>query len=323
MTKRPFDRAITHLADALRSALGTAAVHENQALAPYTTFRIGGPADLLAVAHHQETLCRAVTLAWEYDIPCLVLGRGSNVLVSDAGVRGLVVINQSSGITFSENQVNVESGELLSALAHRCIARGLAGLEWAAGIPGTVGGAVVGNAGAWGGNIAQVLNQAKVMQRDGTIALWSVEQFNYQMRSSLLKQRQTDQSVFPIKTGNQRHEVVLEVKFALQPNSREALERIVAQNMARRKASQPVGACCGSVFKNPPGDYAGRLIEAAGLKGHRRGGAEISPRHANFIINTGNATAMEVKTLIDAAYQATLDRFGVALELEIELIGEW
>ncbi len=323
MTSGPIDRAITHLADALRRTMGTAAVHEGQALAPYTTFRIGGPADLLAVAHHQETLCRAVTLAWEHDVPCLVLGRGSNVLVSDDGIRGLVVINQSNGITFSENRVNVESGELLSALAHQCVARGLAGLEWAAGIPGTVGGAVVGNAGAWGGTIAQVLNRARVMQQDGTIALWSVEQFNYQTRSSTLKQRPANQSIFPIKTGQQRHEIVLEAEFTLYQDNRARLEQIVRENMARRRANQPGGAGCGSVFKNPPGDYAGRLIETVGLKGYRCGGAEISPLHANFIINTGNATAREVKTLIDTAYQAVLDRFGVALELEIELIGDW
>jgi UDP-N-acetylmuramate dehydrogenase len=306
--------ALARLAKALAAVLGPDAVRENELLARYTAFRIGGPADLLAVTKSSEALRQVMTLAWDLDAPCRVLGGGSNVLVSDAGVRGLVVLNRARGIRFTEASVSAESGASFSTVARRCVARGLTGLEWAAGIPGTVGGAVMGNAGAWGGDVASALMQATMVEPGGQVSVWPVARFDYGYRTSILKRR---------VAHNTQHAVVLEAEFALQGGEREALEAQVTEIADRRKASQPPGATCGSVFKNPPGDHAGRLIEAAGLKGRCRGGAEISPVHANFIVNCGDAAAADVKALIDLARQEVSARFGVALELEIELLGDW
>jgi UDP-N-acetylmuramate dehydrogenase len=261
-------------------------------------------------------------MARDSDVQCTVLGGGSNVLVSDSGVRGLVILNRAKTIRFFpagewEEQkaptVRVESGASLSTVARQSVARGLAGLEWAVGIPGTVGGAIIGNAGAWGSDIAATLNQATVLEENGAVIEWPVERFEYGYRTSVLKQEAGDGG---------RQKTILEAEFALEQGEPKALEARVAEIGIRRKESQPPGPTCGSVFKNPPGDYAGRLIEAAGLKGQRRGEAEISTKHANFVVNHGSATATEVKALIDLAREAVLSEFGVRLELEIELMGE-
>lgn len=298
----------------LRVALGTDAVQANEPLARHTALRIGGPADLFTTVDSVQALKQAVELAWECRVPCHVLGGGSNVLVSDAGVRGLVVLNRTRAVTFGELRVRAESGASFSTVARRCVARGLAGLEWAASIPGTVGGAVVGNAGAWGGDVASTLVQATVLEPGGDVVDWPVERFSYGYRTSALKQQSLK--------GTPRA-IVLAAEFTLQVGDRGTLEGKVAEMAARRKSSQPPGATCGSVFKNPPGDYAGRLVEAAGLKGRRRGGAEISSVHANFVVNHGRAMATDVKALIDEAYVAVRAQFGISLELEIELLGAW
>ena len=314
---------MARLADALAAVLGPDAVRRDQPLARHTSLRVGGPADLLVVAETAEALRQTVTLACQHHVPVRVFGAGSNMLVSDAGVRGLVVLNRARATTFppagnnaaaGDLIVRVESGASLSTVARQCVTRGLAGLEWAATIPGTVGGAVVGNAGAWDGNVASTLVSASVLERGETVVEWPVERFEYTYRSSILK-RQAKPGLLPT--------VVLEAHFALQRGDRGALETQVADMVARRKASQPSGATCGSVFKNPPGDYAGRLIEAAGLKGVSRGNAEISPVHANFIVNHGEAAAADIYALISLARETVKSKFGVDLELEIQLVGDW
>jgi UDP-N-acetylmuramate dehydrogenase len=316
VTDEHLQPALDRLADTLRITMRAQAVRANEPLARYTALRIGGPADLLAVVESAQMLRQAVTVAWENGVPCRVLGGGSNVLVSDTGVRGLVVLNRARAVTFVPRRqgggetVKAESGVSFSTLAQQCVTRGLAGLEWAVGIPGTVGGAVSGNAGAWGSNVASTLVRATILEPGGMVTEWPVERFEYEYRSSTLK-RQAQRAI------------ILEAEFALQAEDRKTLKARVAEITAQRKASQPPGATCGSVFKNPPGDYAGRLIETAGLKGQRRGGAEISSLHANFIVNRGEATATDVTALIALARKAVQLQFGVALELEIELVGEW
>ena len=314
---------IERLAEALVAALGPDLVQRDRPLARHTALRIGGPADLLVIVEALPALRQAVALACEHRVPFRVLGAGSNVLVSDAGVRGLVVLNRARGIAFhpadgnasaGAPSVSAESGASLSTVARRCVSRGLAGLEWAATIPGTVGGAVIGNAGAWGGDVASALVSASILERGETVVEWSVERFEYNYRSSILK-RQATPGLLPA--------VVLEAKFSLQQGDRGALETQVADMTARRKASQPPGATCGSVFKNPQGDYAGRLIEAAGLKGVSKGNAEISPVHANFVVNHGGATASDVYALIALARQRVQVQADIALELEIQLVGDW
>lgn len=289
----------------------------NEPLARYTTARIGGPADLLIEARSSEELVAIVQRADELGLPCIVLGGGANILVSDLGVRGLVVLNRSREVTFdvrsTSARVEADSGVLLTALARDCIERGLAGMEWAINVPGTVGGAVVGNAGAYGTDIASNLYLVRVLRRDGVVEYWTPRQLQLGYRTSALKRyAPTDRAV------------VLSASFDLKLDYRANIERRANEFIARRKATQPPGASIGSMFKNPPNDYAGRLIEACGLKGRQIGGAMISDKHANFFVNvTGDAKASDVKALIDLAHQAVLDRFGIDLELEVELIGDW
>ena len=300
------------LADALRAALGAEAVAENRPLARHTSLRVGGPADLLVTAESASALRQAVSLAWEQGVPCFVLGSGSNVLVADAGIRGLVVLNKARAAGVVEGGLRAESGAALATVARLAVSAGLAGLEWASGIPGTVGGAVVGNAGAWGSDVASTLRQATVLQAGGELATWPAARFEYGYRTSVLKRQ-----------GPGRRAVVLEAEFRLQPAEEGSLRARVAEITARRRASQPAGASCGSVFRNPPGDHAGRLVEAAGLKGERQGGAIISPVHANFVVNEGEATASDVRSLVELMRSEVQARFGVSLALEIELLGEW
>ena len=218
---------------------------------------------------------------------------------------------------------------VLSNLAHRCAALGYAGLEWAANVPGTVGGAVYGNAGAFGSDIAHNLKRAEILTPTG-VEWWTVEQLEFGYRSSLLKQMQlyphTNGGAIPGRTPAivvQGKAVILSAEFFLSTGSKEQIQGKIDEFTSKRKASQPAGASMGSMFKNPIGDFAGRLIESAGLKGTRIGNAEISSVHANFMINHGQTRAEDVRALIKLAQNSVKEKFGVNLELEIEIIGEW
>jgi UDP-N-acetylmuramate dehydrogenase len=229
----------------------------------------------------------------------------------------LVIVNRAKEIRFTQRattaRVEVDSGVSLITLARDCIERGYAGMEWAISVPGTVGGAIVGNAGAHGSDISSNLHLAKVMRRGATAEWWTARQLAFAYRKSALK----------AYTPKDRP-IVLSAIFDLKMDYRGNLERRANEFAAKRKATQPPGASIGSMFRNPPGDYAGRLIEAVGLKGKRIGGAMISEIHANFFVNaTGDAKANDVKALIDLAHDEVLKRFEVDLELEIEMIGEW
>jgi UDP-N-acetylmuramate dehydrogenase len=289
----------------------------NEALARYTAARLGGPADYLAVAETTADLAAFACAAWDAHLPLVILGGGSNVLVSDAGVRGLVIENRAQAIEFRETpeglRVWAEAGVNLGMLARQCVARGWAGLEWAATIPGTVGGAVYGNAGAHGSDVAAHLIRAEVLPQHGRARWWSRDELQLAYRTSALKQKKARGGQF----------VILSAEFALTRSTPAELQTRVEQLVAHRKRAQPPGASLGSMFKNPPGDYAGRLIEAAGLKGARRGNVEISPIHANFFINIGAARAADVFALIQLAHDTVWQKFGVDLELEVELVGAW
>jgi UDP-N-acetylmuramate dehydrogenase len=282
-------------------------------LARFTTARIGGPADALVIVEEVPALAEVVRAAWADGIPVTLLGGGSNVLVSDRGVRGLVVVNRARDLRFErDGRVWAASGAALSTLARLCAERGWAGLEWGVGIPGTVGGAVVGNAGAHGGDIAGCLESVELLLPEGEVVTWSAAQLELGYRTSRLK-------TWP----HPRRPVILTARFALRPADPEVLLERIAAFHAYRRRTQPGGASIGSMFRNPPGDYAGRLIEAAGLKGARCGGVVISPLHANFFINEGNGTAADVRALMAEAQRRVWERFGVLLEPEIEMIGEW
>jgi UDP-N-acetylmuramate dehydrogenase len=287
-------------------------VKENVPLAPYTSARIGGPADIFITADSAAELARIVKCLWKLEMPFTLLGGGSNILVSDKGVRGVVVLNRAKGLKFhtgEEPSVTVESGVVFSNLANRCGNKGLAGLEWAATVPGTIGGAVYGNAGAFGGDMAGNLIWAELLT-EGGIEKMQVEQMGYGYRTSVLKR------------GALRA-VVLLAELSLKNSTREEVTVKIQQFSAHRKATQPPGASMGSMFKNPPGDYAGRLIESAGLKGTRIGNAEISPVHGNFFINHGATKAQDIRALIQLVQRTVKEKLEVELELEIEMIGEW
>lgn len=297
----------------LRSRFGER-LQLNVPLARYTAARIGGPADALLVVEGRDELAQAVETLWELQAPFVILGGGSNVLVSDAGYRGVVVLNRARAVRFDDQSepptVWAESGANFGVVARRAAGRGLSGLEWAAGIPGTVGGAVAGNAGAHGGDVAAALKVAEILLPDGRRENFGAAQLGFAYRSSALKRGEL--------SG-----VVLAAEFVLQRSTAEQVQARLDELVAYRQQTQPPGASMGSMFKNPPGDYAGRLIEAAGLKGLRRGDAEISPLHANFFINHGRATAADVLALIETARRQVAAQFGVQLELEIELLGEF
>jgi len=298
---------------ALAGALGPR-VWRDEPLARYTAMRVGGPADLLIVCETTDGVVRAVELARQHDVPWRVLGGGCNVLVSDRGVCGLVVVNRAARIDFdsAKGSVRAEAGVLLATLAREAVERGLAGLEWAAGLPGAVGGAVVGNAGAFDGDIAGVLRSATVLGPDGEVVERPNEWFEFEYRLSRVKRG----------TGSEGH-VVLAATFGLWPGDPQALAARAGEILEWRKTRHPSGATMGSTFKNPPGSHAGYLIEQAGLRGYRVGGAEISELHGNFFMNTGTATAADVLALIEHARAEVKRQFGIELELEIELVGRW
>jgi UDP-N-acetylmuramate dehydrogenase len=294
-------------------------------LARYTAARVGGPTDALLEVVSAEELAQAVLILWDAQSPFVILGGGSNVLVSDVGYRGVVVLNHARRLRFEEQstppQVWVESGVNFGGLARQAGQHGLAGLEWAAGIPGTVGGAIVGNAGAHGRDVASNLKVAKILHHSGKIESWPVEKLDFEYRSSSLKRNISGAAGGA--SNRSPAAIVLSAVLNLEHSTPEAIQSRMDTYIAHRRRTQPPGASMGSMFKNPPGDYAGRLIDTAGLKGLRIGNAEISSQHANFFINLGDAQASDLYTLIRTAQTKVLERTGVKLELEIELIGEW
>jgi len=295
-------------------------VKENVPLAPYTSARIAGPADYLITAHSSDELAEIIKLIWQQRLPYFILGGGSNVLVSDKGVRGITILNRAKAVRFengSQPTVWAESGTVFSNLANRCASKGFAGLEWAATVPGTVGGAIHGNAGAFGGDTSGNLIWAEIMTEAGS-ERWPVEKLEYGYRTSILKRGDLS-----TPAAGQAKAIVLSAELSLKNATKEEVSVKIGQFSERRKTTQPPGASMGSMFKNPDGDYAGRLIEAAGLKGTRIGNAEISTVHGNFFINHGKTKASDIRALIELAQKTVKEKFEVSLELEIELAGEW
>lgn len=297
--------------DVLRQKFGDA-VQENVSLAPYTSARIGGPADVLITVQSADELADAMQLIWEHELPYYILGGGSNVLVSDTGFRGVVVLDRAKEVRFESGEqptVWCEAGVIIANLAKRCASKGLAGLEWSATVPGTVGGAVYGNAGAFGGDMTDNLIWAEILTKNGR-EKFTFEQMGYGYRTSVLKR-------------GEMNGIVLSALLKLKNSSKEEVSAKIEQFSERRKATQPPGASMGSMFKNPEGDFAGRLIESAGLKGTRIGNAEISTVHGNFFINHGETKAEDIRALIHLVQRTVKEKFNVHLELEVELVGNW
>jgi UDP-N-acetylmuramate dehydrogenase len=307
------DALAAALVDAIRSRLGTRA-RPGAPLARHTSFRIGGPADLLVLPDTAAELAHVLAAAAAGGVRVTLLGGGSNVLVGDGGMRG-VVVKLGRGFAHVDwgapphALVRAGAAVQLGRLARAAAARGLAGLEYAEGIPGTVGGALFMNAGAYGGEVSGAVEAVEGLDRaSGTATEIPGTALAFGYRRSALP------SGF----------VVTAVRFRLRPEPAAAVRARMEEARTRRVAAQPHGSAnAGSIFKNPRGDHAGRLIDEAGLKGARAGRARISDRHANFIVNEGGARAVEVKALMDLAQRVVWERSGIWLEPEVQLVGSW
>ncbi|MCK5548396.1 MAG: UDP-N-acetylmuramate dehydrogenase [Thermoplasmata archaeon] len=277
-------------------------------LAPYTTLRIGGAAEMFIEVRDETTLSMALRLSHDIDIPVLVMGGDSNLLIPDEGFPGLAIKVTMNKITFDGAQVIARAGAELKRISAEAAKRELSGLEFAAGIPGTRGGAIVGNAGAAGSDMGNITQSVTGSYLDGTKFTFGREQLEFGYRRSVFKR---------VKA------VISEVMMSLEKGKQEDIESKMLSARQTRKKTQPVGVLsAGSVFKNPPGDNAGRLIEEAGLKGITIGGAEISTKHAAHIVNRGGAAYDDVRKLMDHIQRVIARRFGVELEKEIVDLGE-
>lgn len=287
----------------------------HESLAAHTSLKVGGAADWYSEPTDLEELRADIAFATSKSIPVKVIGGGSNLLVSDDGIAGLVVHPRMNQLVLeargAEAVARVSSGVSIGALARRLARQGWSGLEWAATVPGSVGGAVVNNAGAFGSSTAECLIAASLLIDGRELRSYSVDELGYRYRTSRLKRDEM---------GNV---VVLEASFALLKTSAAVALRKIQTFQAQRTATQPRTLSAGSVFANPPGQYSGQLLEAAGAKGLRRGQAEISSQHANFIVNLGGATAEDVFEVMVAARGLVWQHHGVLLQPEIELTGRW
>lgn len=286
-------------------------LRRNERLARHTTFGVGGPADLFLTVRSAADLARATNAAFEAGVPVFVLGSGSNILVADAGIRGLVLDNRARAEVPNSLVYRVESGASFAAFARKMCRLGLEGLAWAVGIPGTIGGAVVYNAGAYGGCLADVLRRVR-LQLPGDGDQWvDAADLGLVYRGSAFTRRETG------------GKAVLEAEVELSEGDSKALLAQAAAYDAKRLTAQPRGRNAGSTFKNPPESPAWKLVEAVGLRGMTRGEAAISDKHCNFFVNEGNATAADVAWLIAEAQKRVREQFGVTLEREVEFVGEW
>jgi UDP-N-acetylmuramate dehydrogenase len=283
-------------------------------LARHTSFRIGGPADVLAQPNSPREIKALVALLYAEAIPFFLLGGGTNILVSDKGVRG-IVIKLGEGFNYVHWQATEEAARVavgaartLGRFVREAVAKGYGGVEFAEGIPGSVGGGLLMNAGAFGGELSRVVTAITGVCRDGSLVCVAKDQLGFAYRRTALPPGL----------------IVMEVAFCLRRERPEILATAMSNAQRKRQQTQPHGyPNAGSIFKNPPGAYAGRLIEAAGLKGLSQGRAQVSEHHANFIVNTGGATATEVHQLMQQIQQVVWDKYQVWLEPEIHLVGEW
>src|SRR2546425_4594354 len=287
-------------------------VRKAEPLATRTSFGIGGPAEYFAEMANPQTIEFALEGCRLRAIPYLLLGAGTNLLVADAGVEGLVVRVVNRDYEVDGTRVRAGAGLKMMRLARIVADAGLRGFEFAIGVPGTVGGAVYQNAGCWGKELREVLVEACGYMPGSGRKTWSPADLKLGYRSSALRD------------GALKGALVVEATIQLQRGDGEEAKSVMAKLTRERNETQPIKTKnCGSVFKNPPGDSAGRLVQAAGLKGTREGAAVVSELHGNFIINEGGATAADVKRLIERVMVEVKRRFGVQLEPEVEMVGQW
>ena len=300
---------VTAVAAEIARRVGVRAV-QGEPMAKHTTMRVGGPADLFATAHNAFELKGLVRFARSRAIPTFLLGRGSDLVVSDAGIRGLVIAVRAEATKFDGDRYTAEAGVPMARAATETQKAGLTGLEYGLAIPGTVGGAVWANAGAHGGETAAILETATVLLEDSSEAVLPASELGFRYRHSRFK--------------DNPGEIVLAAAFRLAAAEPAEIAARLDEIRRWRREHQPLGLpSAGSVFRNPAGDSAGRLIDSLGLKGRRLGGAVVSEKHANFIVNDRQGTASDVRRLAETVRAEVRDRLGVELALEIEFAGDW
>lgn len=291
--------------------VGSDNVHVDEEMKKHTTFRIGGPADFYVLPHSKDEIGRVVQVCKNAEEPFYVLGNGSNLLVGDKGYRGVIIqiFKNYSDIIIEGTQITAKSGALLSKVAKKALDAGLTGFEFASGIPGTIGGAVVMNAGAYGGEMKDVILSATVMTREGGIQKLSNKELQLGYRTSLVA-RQND--------------IVLEVRLGLKKGNSDEIRDLMEELKNKRVTKQPLEyPSAGSTFKRPEGYFAGKLIMDAGMRGFSVGDAQVSEKHCGFVINKGDASARDIVALMEEVTGRVKEQFGVTLEPEVKRLGEF
>ena len=298
-------------AERLKQAVGAGIFLTDEPMSRHTTFRTGGPADIYIEPSGVEELKQVLDICREENVAYTIIGNGSNLLVGDGGYRGVLISfgKPFAQVTIEGAQVRTGAGALLSAVAKQVLNASLTGFEFAAGIPGTIGGAVVMNAGAYGGELCQVLREATVLTPEGEVKTLLAEELELGYRTSCVQ-----------KNGY----IVLEAVLQLQPGNADDIRAVMDALASKRREKQPLEyPSAGSTFKRPEGHFAGRLIQDAGLRGFRVGGAQVSEKHCGFVINRDHATSAEILSLCRQVQEKVKAQSGVELELEVKLLGEF
>lgn len=295
----------------LETIVGTDNLLVNEPMAAHTTFRVGGPADYLVTPQGIDQIQQVTAVCREQDIPYMLIGNGSNLLVSDAGYRGVIIqlLDNYREISIQGKGIYAQAGALLSTVARQAQKAGLAGMEFAGGIPGTIGGAMMMNAGAYGGEMKDIVSSVTVMDGEGRLAQYTCEEMAFGYRDSVLAHGEL---------------YALEINLALQEGDPEEIAGEMNRLAERRSSKQPLEfPSAGSTFKRPTGHYAGALIEDAGLKGYRLGGAMVSDKHCGFVINADHASAADIRELIEYIQKTVEEHSGVKMTPEVRFVGEF
>jgi UDP-N-acetylmuramate dehydrogenase len=290
--------------------LSESEVRFDEPMSRHTSFRIGGPADALVLPTSVEDLQRTIVIARREGAPLTITGNGTNLLVRDGGIRGIVVklADTFDRVLVDGSRITAQCGALLGNVSRTAQRHALSGLEFAVGIPGTIGGAIIMNAGAYGGEMKEVVTRCSVLEEDGTLREMLPEDLRFGYRTSALQGTRT---------------LVVEVEMVLRPGDPAVISTKMNDFTMQRESKQPLALpSAGSVFKRPPGHYVGPMVEGLGLKGYRIGDAEVSEKHAGFIVNRGAATARDVLALIQHVRQSVYEKYGVSLDTEVRVIGE-
>ena len=297
--------------DKLKNIVKTGTVEENVSMKDYCSFKTGGNADYIVSPGNSDEIKLVIEESKKENMPFVIIGNGSNIVVSDKGIRGVVIRIgcQMSKITENNGEFISQAGAMLSAVSYKAYDTGYSGFEFASGIPGSFGGAVCMNAGAYGGEMKDVIKWVKVMDMEGNIKTLSNEEMDFGYRRSVV---------------SEKGYIVLEGCISLEKGDKEEIKALMADFNGRRRDKQPLNyPSAGSTFKRPYGHFAGKLIEDCGLKGYTVGGAMVSDKHAGFVVNKGGATTEDILNVIEHCQKEVFDKFGIKLETEVKIIGEF